>query len=143
MGIEKKLGKVLVIDDNEGIRKVLQEFLTQEGYAVFVADKGKKGIELAKKEQPDLIYLDIVMKNTDNRFRSGYNILEDLMKCEETKEIYVIVMSGLVEEQIAEELSSASGAAEYIKKPFDLEKTIKPLTKMYVDESQARKKQNK
>lgn len=149
MTIEKKLGKVLVIDDSTGIRNGLYEFLTQEGYAVFLADKGEKGIELAKKEQPDVIYLDIVLnRSTNDRFKSGYIVLEELMKHEQTKNIPVIMLSGLADEEHAEEEALGSGAAEYLRKParylskpFDLETKIKPLTEQYVNESRERKAQ--
>jgi len=57
--------KILVVDDEKDIREIIKIALEQDGFQVIEADNGKKAIELAKNEKPDLITLDIMMPNID------------------------------------------------------------------------------
>ena len=62
--------KILVIDDNNDIRDNTAEILTLAGYQAYTAENGKRGVELALKEQPDLVICDIMMPELD-----GYGVL--------------------------------------------------------------------
>ena len=53
--------KVLVIDDEEGIRDILDTILRRKGYDVVLADGGRKGLELFRRERPDVVVLDLNM----------------------------------------------------------------------------------
>ena len=57
--------KILVVDDEPGIVKVLESRLKQNGYSVITAGNGKEGLEKAKRNRPDLIILDILMPDMD------------------------------------------------------------------------------
>src|SRR5512140_597824 len=55
------MAKVLVIDDEQGIRSLLGTLLSRKGYAVVLADGGRKGLELFRLERPDVVVLDLKM----------------------------------------------------------------------------------
>lgn len=82
--------KILIIEDEEFLSEMYKMKFMQEGYRVFVADNGLEGIELAKKEKPDLILLDLVLPNMD-----GYKVLKELKGKEETKNIKIYILSNL------------------------------------------------
>lgn len=56
-----KNGKILVIDDNPRNLSLAEDILSDEGYNVFLAENGEVGLQLAQKQQPDVILLDIMM----------------------------------------------------------------------------------
>lgn len=57
--------KILIVDDDQHIRRLYEEELKEEGYEVVVASTGKEGLELFEKENPDLVTLDILMPDID------------------------------------------------------------------------------
>ena len=59
------MAKILIIDDERGIRNTLREVLADEGYEVEVAENGKQGLEMAQAKSYDLIYSDIKMPEMD------------------------------------------------------------------------------
>jgi CheY-like chemotaxis protein len=77
--------KVLVVDDEQEIRDLLANFLSTEGYEVIVAANGEEAIELAKRENPQLILLDIEMPGVD-----GIETCKRLKAEEKTQHIPVI-----------------------------------------------------
>ena len=56
---------ILIVDDDIGIRMLLSKFLQREGFETLLAEDGLEGLELAKKNHPDLIILDVVMPRMD------------------------------------------------------------------------------
>ncbi|MFC1708437.1 response regulator [Candidatus Omnitrophota bacterium] len=101
--------KVLIVDDEKDIREIIKIPLLQSGFQVFEAGNGKEAVELAKKEKPDLITLDIMMPGIDG-FQTAKIIKED----PETTNIPIIILSVLNQDK--EEL--VQGIADYISKPF-------------------------
>ncbi len=104
--------KVLLIEDNENIRNNTAEILELANYKVFTADNGKKGVELALKENPDLIISDIIMPVLD-----GYGVLHALQKNQKTMNtpfIFLTAKIGKLDLRKGMEL----GADDYITKPF-------------------------
>jgi CheY-like chemotaxis protein len=80
--------KILIIDDEKGIIKVVTSRLIANGYEVISATDGVEGLEKAKKEKPDLVLLDIMMP-----VMSGYEVIEELKKDDATKSIPVIMVT--------------------------------------------------
>src|SRR5512137_2437381 len=107
---------ILVVDDEESIRTSLAGILEDEGYRTIFAVDGVESLELAKKELPDLVLLDIWMPRLD-----GIDTLQKL------KELYpgltVVMMSGhgTIETAVR---STKIGAYDFIEKPLSLEKVI-------------------
>ncbi|QSO51046.1 response regulator [Alicyclobacillus curvatus] len=105
--------KVLIVDDQFGIRVLLQEVLSQEGYTVFQAPNGLKALELVKTESPDLILLDMKIPGMD-----GLEILRNIRKMEvDTK---VIMMTAYGELDLIQE-AMEMGALAHFTKPFDID----------------------
>jgi DNA-binding response OmpR family regulator len=110
--------KILVVDDERDIVKVLTLRLKSSGYEVVAAYDGAQGVFTALKERPDLIILDIRMPAGD-----GFTVAEKLKLSESTSVIPIIFLTGSPEENAAERASEL-GACFYIKKPYDPEELL-------------------
>ena len=105
--------KLLVIDDHDDIRENIAEILTLAGYEVFTAENGKRGVETALKESPELVICDIMMPELD-----GYGVLHLLRKNEATVNTPFIFLTAKTE-RIDFRKGMEMGADDYITKPFD------------------------
>jgi twitching motility two-component system response regulator PilH len=104
--------RVLIVDDSATIVALLRKFLQQSGYATIEAGDAEKGIELARAERPDLVFLDIVLPNMN-----GFQALRILRRDPVTKDIPIIMISG--NEQATEQFyAQRIGADDFMKKPF-------------------------
>jgi signal transduction histidine kinase/CheY-like chemotaxis protein len=103
--------RVMVVDDEPGIRRSLRVLLEKEGYAVVEAGSGREAIELCKQHRPDLITMDVLLPDA-----SGFNVLEELKNRPSTADIPVVMVS-VVEDR---ERGEALGASGYVTKPVDL-----------------------
>nr|WP_275672699.1 response regulator [Thermomonas flagellata] len=104
--------RMLVIDDSPTIVALLKRMLQQNQYAVLEAGDAESGIELARREVPDLIFLDIVLPGMD-----GFNALRALRRDERTRHIPIIMISGnaaATEQFYVQRI----GADDFMKKPF-------------------------
>lgn len=102
--------KILIIEDEEVLLKVLQEKLESENFKVEVAFDGDSGISMSKKVKPDLILLDILLPKI-----GGLEVLTFLKKDAELKNIPVIVLSNLSASQDIKKALSL-GAVDYLVK---------------------------
>jgi two-component system alkaline phosphatase synthesis response regulator PhoP len=101
--------KVLVVDDDPGIVKVVRAYLKQEGFQVLVAYDGKKAMHVARHDKPDLVVLDLMLPEMD-----GWEVCRALRK---ESDVPIIMLTARVEETdklIGLEL----GADDYVTKPF-------------------------
>jgi DNA-binding response OmpR family regulator len=110
--------KILVIDDEPEITDIIETFLETAGYEVKSENSSTIGIERAKTYLPDLVLLDIMMP-----FMDGYEICKELKKCEKTKNIPVVFLTGK-DAQSDEGRSFKVGGVLYIKKPFSCERLM-------------------
>jgi DNA-binding response OmpR family regulator len=104
---------ILVIDDNKDIRENTAEILELAGYKTFTAENGKKGVEAALKEKPDVIVCDIMMPELD-----GYGVLHLLRKNPEAQNIPFIFLTAKTERSDFRK-GMEMGADDYVTKPFD------------------------
>jgi CRP-like cAMP-binding protein/CheY-like chemotaxis protein len=104
---------ILVIDDNADIRDNTAEILDLGGYKTFTAENGKKGVEVAMKEKPDVIICDIMMPELD-----GYGVLHLLRKNPDTQNIPFIFLTAKTERTDFRK-GMEMGADDYITKPFE------------------------
>jgi DNA-binding response OmpR family regulator len=102
---------ILVVDDKRELRKLLQDYLAQEGYRVVTAADGREALYVARHEVPDLIILDIMMPEMD-----GYEFMRRHARERETP---IIMLTAKVEEG-EKVLGLELGADDYITKPFSL-----------------------
>jgi DNA-binding response OmpR family regulator len=100
---------ILLIDDQAGIVNFLTVKLKESGYLVSCALDGEKGLELARKTNPDLILLDIIMPGID-----GVEVLRRLRQFSNVPVIVVSIAEGINEKVIA------MGATAFVSKPFDI-----------------------
>ncbi|MEK6616356.1 MAG: response regulator [Bacteroidota bacterium] len=105
--------KILLIEDNKDMRENTAEILELFKYKVFTAKNGKEGVEIAKKEKPDLIICDIMMPVLD-----GYGVLRMLSKNTETASIPFIFLTAKAERSDFRK-GMEMGADDYVTKPFD------------------------
>ncbi len=123
--------KLLLIDDDEMITRPLARTLGESGYQVVVANNGKKGLELAKSEQPDMVILDVLMPEMD-----GWEVCQALRQ---SSAVPILMLTALGEE-IDRILGLELGADDYLTKPFstrELKARIKAmLRRVELDRSQ-------
>ena len=104
---------ILVIDDNTDIRENTAEILDLAGYKTVTAENGKKGVEAAIREKPNLIVCDIMMPELD-----GYGVLHLLRKNVDTQNIPFIFLTAKTERSDFRK-GMEMGADDYVTKPFD------------------------
>ena len=113
--------KILIIDDEEDIQKLLKIRLEQDSFTVITAGDGASGAKMAEQEIPNLILLDIMMPNVD-----GYSCLKEIRKNQKTKNIPVIMLSGKEEEKVRD-LFAFQKISGYVEKPFELDNLVSKI----------------
>ncbi len=119
-----KKQKILVADDEEELVKALRDRLHFEGYDTVAAFEGVRVIEMAHKQKPDLILLDLRMPAG-----TGQSVLKNLKSRPETEHIPVIVVTALDSLNLEQELLK-SGAADFIRKPYDWSVLLEKMRKI-------------
>jgi len=110
--------KILVIDDEEDMQKLLKVRLEQENFVVLAAGDGEAGVKAAELEMPDLILMDIMMPKMD-----GYSCLKEIRKIQKIKDTPVLMLSGKEEEKIRD-LFAFQKISGYVEKPFELDTLV-------------------
>ncbi|MDI6785479.1 MAG: response regulator [bacterium] len=114
---EKVIKKVLVVDDDQDVVKVIKAYLMREGMEVSVAYDGNEAIRKAMEDVPDIITLDILMPG-----KNGFEVIEELRMYEETKSIPIVIIS-VIQVDNQEKLFRL-GIADYLNKPIEPNKLI-------------------
>src|SRR5688572_11408817 len=109
-GAMARNGSVLVVDDEEIMREILEALLTREGYDVRLASSGAEGVELARSHSFDAVVIDVMMPGMN-----GLETLAELKKLDDDLPAVMITAFASVETAIA---AMKSGAFDYITKPF-------------------------
>ena len=119
------MAKILIIDDERGIRNTLREVLADEGYEVEVAENGKQGLEMAQAKSYDLIYSDIKMPEMD-----GLEVLSKISEFRaqnsdsfESIECPIVMISGHGDIETAVQ-ALKMGAYDFLLKPLDLNRIL-------------------
>jgi two-component system, OmpR family, alkaline phosphatase synthesis response regulator PhoP len=103
------MSKILVIDDEPGIIKLISAYLKPEGYEVYTASDGESGLKAARAFKPDLILLDIMLPGLDG--------IELLARLRRESDVYVILLTARTEET-DKVVGLTIGADDYVTKPF-------------------------
>jgi DNA-binding response OmpR family regulator len=119
-----KKGKVLVVDDEVNITQILEFSIGSEGFEVITAQNGEEAIERARREQPDLIILDIMMPKID-----GYEACRILKANPLTRNIPVVLLTAKGRD-IDRRLGLEVGATDYIVKPFSPSKLVERINRL-------------
>ncbi|HEX7600160.1 MAG TPA: response regulator, partial [Polyangiaceae bacterium] len=105
---------VLVVDDEDEIRKLLRRLLTEKGYRVVEADRGLLALRMVKEQVPDLIILDAMLPEIH-----GFDIARRIKGSEKYGSIPIVMISAVYRGwRIAEDLKNSHGIEEYLEKPF-------------------------
>lgn len=104
--------KLLVVDDQMGVLKMLFEAFKDEGYQVELAGSGREAIDKVRREVPDIILMDVKMPGMN-----GLEVFREIRKFAET--VPVVMMTAYGELEIVNE-ALLIGVKEYITKPFDI-----------------------
>lgn len=101
--------KILVVEDEEKMRRLIKDYLLNWGYQVFEATNGLQALELFNSKQPDLVVLDLMIPKID-----GYEVASEIKRISNTP---IIMLTAKVDE-VDELKGFGHGADDYIKKPF-------------------------
>jgi DNA-binding response OmpR family regulator len=115
--------KILIVDDEFLIRKVLSFLMEEQGYEVAMAKDGIECFEVLKDFTPDLIFLDIMMPKTDGR-----DICKQLRSDDKFKNTTILMLTASGE-YVANESWAAIGADGYVAKPFSPSKILETVKK--------------
>jgi len=117
---EKK--RILVVDDKEDIVETVSFCLTQEGFEVVTAFDGQQALEVARREQPDLIVLDVMLPK-ENGYQVARFLREDWQEGRLPKMPAILMLTArtVFDAQREEFLQTWSGADVFMYKPFDLD----------------------
>ncbi len=112
--------KVLVVDDDPVVIRLVKEILKNQGYTVETAKDGIDAMVLVKKERPDLIVLDIMMPELN-----GYDVLRTLKFADEYKDIPVLLLTAR-EQELDKRIGEMMGI-DYLQKPVNREAFIEKI----------------
>ena len=113
--------KILVIEDENSLRKDIIEMLNYEGYDLIGAENGAVGLQKARQHLPDLIICDIMMPELD-----GYEVLTELRKETETATIPFIFLTAKTD-KVERRQGMEQGADDYLTKPFSVAELLKSI----------------
>jgi two-component system, OmpR family, alkaline phosphatase synthesis response regulator PhoP len=111
-----KPASILVVDDDPEIVTMLNTRLTKRGYKIVTAGDGNRAIELAKRERPDLVLLDVMMPG-----KSGWEVARALKQDPVTQNVKIVMVSA-IGEKTNEITAPIYGADAHVDKPFEFEK---------------------
>ena len=116
--MEFKKNRILIIEDESDIGELLEYNLQKEGYDTILANNGESGLEIARKEKPNLLILDLMLPGID-----GLDVCRLIKSDSDIKDISIVMLTALgQEEDIVKGLES--GADDYITKPFSFKVLI-------------------
>jgi len=120
--MKKNNKKILLAEDEEFLSKALVYKLKGEGFEVFSAHDGKEALNIARKEKPDLILLDIAMPKI-----SGLEVLEEIKNNKILKKIPVIMISNLSQEKDIKESISRGACSYMVKSNFSMKEIVEKV----------------
>jgi two-component system cell cycle response regulator DivK len=104
---------ILIVEDSELNRRLLEAVLEPHGYRLLVAENGECGIELARAERPDLILMDVLLPGID-----GYEATRKLRVDPATRQLTIVALTATATSE-EQEQALAAGCDGYIPKPID------------------------
>jgi len=113
--VEVKNVKVLLVDDDEKILKVMTAYLEQEGYAVITAKDGWEAVDKTRQLRPDIVLLDVMLPSLD-----GWGVCKEIRRTNDVPIIMITARETEADRIIGLEL----GADDYVVKPFSPKEVI-------------------
>jgi DNA-binding response OmpR family regulator len=112
--------KILFVEDEPNLQKAIGELLKQEGYQIFGAFDGAEGLEIAKKEKPNLILLDLILPKKD-----GFEVLKELKADKDLKDTPVIILTNLEGTGDVEKALDLGATTYLVKANYELDDILK------------------
>lgn len=122
------MSKVMLVEDDEQLRKIYEARLQAEGYTVVPAQDGEEGLALAKAEKPDLIIADIMMPKI-----SGLEMLDILRNTDEFKGVKIIMLTALGQGEDEQRAKSLGADRYFVKTQVSLEDIMKTVRELLGD----------
>ena len=124
-------GKILVADDQSDIVDTISFRLEDEGYEVFTAFDGAQALDVTRREQPDIVVLDVMMPK-ENGYQVSRFIREDEKEGKLPKRTQILLLTArtILEKEREEFLQTWSGADAFMYKPFDMEDLVDRIGEM-------------
>lgn len=119
--VEKKMSKVLLVEDMEINRDMLARRLTRQGFDVVTAVDGKESVDAARTENPDIILMDVNLPIMD-----GWQATRLIRQCEQTKNIPIIALTAHALTK-SRETSLDAGCDDYETKPVNFKKLVSKM----------------
>lgn len=122
--MKTKVKKVLVVDDDPVLVRLVKEILKSQGFTVETAKDGIDAMVMVKKDKPDLIVLDIMMPELN-----GYDVLRALKFTDDFKDIPVLLLTAR-EQELDKRIGDMMGI-DYLQKPVHRESFLEKINKMF------------
>lgn len=122
--------KILIVDDQMGVRRLLHEVFKNEGYKTYMAENGRKAVEYANEKRPDMVLLDMKLP--------GMNGLEIFEKLKEIIPDAIFIMMTAYGEMESIQKAMNMGAVCYFLKPFDIIELKEKVAKLFESENSKR-----
>ena len=120
----KASGRILVVDDEEDLGRILKFALMAAGHDVLLALDGAEGLRMAREESPDLILLDLMLPKID-----GYKVCRMLKFDDRYKHIPVVILSARTQE-VDKQMAHETGADLFITKPYNLGEILSTIQQL-------------
>lgn len=117
--------RILVVDDDEHIRKSLAQYLEMEDFDVDVASSGPEALNRAGRQAPDLVLLDIMMPGMD-----GFEVVEKLRQESATRQVPIILLTARGQDTDVIK-GYQLGVSSYLTKPFNLDELVDTIREVF------------
>lgn len=117
--------KVLIVEDEETIQRLFKDVLEKVGYKIIIAGDGEQGVQLASKEKPDLILMDVQMP-----IKNGLEATHEIKENPLTNNIPVVALTALAMKG-DEERVRAAGCDDYISKPVQIRALLEKVASYF------------
>ena len=119
MQTSQELVSILIVDDDFGVRAMLQTALEQEGYGLMLACNGKEALECIEQRQPNLVLLDLMMP-----VMNGWQFLDEIKNRPDLAQLPILLLSASRDAAATAQGYNVKG---YVSKPFELERLLSQI----------------
>ena len=116
--------KILIIDDDLQVHRILSKMLETKGYEIFSAEEGESGLKQFKEEKPDLLLLDLMMPNI-----SGFELCQRIREIPSSPKPLILILSAK-EAQMDRRRCLELGADDFVSKPFHISSLVRKIEHM-------------
>ena len=118
--------KILIVEDETDVASVLRKRLATAGFNIVVSSDAYQGVEMAHREKPDLIILDLLMPSG-----GGLSVLKNIRISSFTKDIPVVVLTGAEDESLKKNILD-QGVSAFLRKPYIIEEVVSTINDILV-----------